>query len=59
MDYAAFSIYNGFCVRLSKKMNRENDYVAKYTEIRIPGLSLDSSFDTSTIIYDNEEDLHP
>lgn len=58
MDYAAFSVFNGFCVRLSKKMNREHDYVAKHTEITIPGLSLDTSIDTSTLIYDNVEDLN-
>jgi hypothetical protein len=57
MDYAAFSIFNGFCVRLSKKLNRENDYVAKHKEIKIPALSLNKVFDTSTLIYDNEEDL--
>lgn len=57
MDYAAFSIFNGFCVRLSKKMNRENDYVAKHKEIKINASLQNKVLDTSSLICDNEEDL--
>lgn len=57
LDYAAFSVYNGFCVRLSKKMDRENDYVAKHSEIKIPNISTDIIIDESSLIYDNIGDL--
>jgi hypothetical protein len=57
MDYAAFSIFNGFCVRLSKKMNRENDYVATHKELKVPSLSSDTVFDTNSLIYDSVDDL--
>jgi hypothetical protein len=55
IDYAVFAVFNGFCVRLSKKTNRENDYVAIHNEIIMP--KIHKSIDISSLIFNNKEDL--
>ena len=57
IQYVAFTYFHGWCVRLSKKSGRMNDYVAKQSTDLNTIILPNSSNQNISLIYNNIEDL--